>query len=123
VKFGPDGRQISARRLPATVLDGLTRSQALVERDFGGSGQNALPTITSFTATDDDRLLMLFPAIDGVFGLLVDAETYHTQLLRWARETHPQLAGGAGVVHRGRFYRLTSDEIRVFQLESPRPAR
>jgi hypothetical protein len=123
VKFGPDGRRISARRLPATVLDGLARSQALVERDFGGSGRNALPTITSFSATDDHRLLLLFPAIDDVFGLLVDAGTYHTRLLRWATKTEPPLAGAIGVVHRGRFYRLTSDEIRVFQLEAARPAR
>jgi hypothetical protein len=119
VKFGPDGRQLMARRLPAPVLDGLTKSQALVERDFGGSGRNALPTITSLSATDDDRLLLLFPSIDGVFGLLVDAGTYRTRALRWGPGTDPQLAGFGGVVHDGRFYRLTSDEIRVFKLESP----
>lgn len=122
VKFGPDGRRLTARRLPEAVLKGLTKRAALVERDFGGSGRNALPKITSFSATDDDRLLLLFPAIDGVFGLLVDAKTYHSRSLRWASGTDPQLAGGRGVIHRGLFYRLTMDGIRIFQLESSRSA-
>jgi hypothetical protein len=123
VEFGPDGQRLATRRLPASVLDGLSKTQALTERDFGGSGRHALPTITSFTATDDDRLLLLFPAIDGLFGLMVDASTYHAWALRWGPGADPRLAGFGGVVHRGRFYRLGFDELRVFQLESPAPRR
>jgi len=123
VKFGPDGRRLTARRLPAALLDALTKHAALAERDFGGSGRGALPQVTSFSATDDGRLLLLFPAHEGMFGLLVDATTYRTRPLRWAPGTDPQLAGFGGVVHRGRFYRLASDEIRVFQLDSPVPRR
>jgi hypothetical protein len=121
IKYGPDGRRLMAQRLPARVLDWLTEHSALILSDFGGSAKDARPQVTAFSATDDGRLLLLFPAHDGMFGLLVDASTYRTRPLRWGAGIDPQLAGAGGVVHGGRFYRLGSDEIRVFQLESPDP--
>jgi hypothetical protein len=123
VKFGPDGRRIMARRLPGAVFDGLMDLDRLVRRDFGGSGRDARPQVTSFSATDDGRLVLLFPAIDGMFGLLVDAGTYRAKPVRWGAGTDRQLAGYGGVVHNGMFYRLTSDDVRIFRLEPADPSQ
>jgi hypothetical protein len=123
IKYSPGGRRLAARRLPSPVIDWLTERSALVMKDFGGSARNARPRVTGLSATDDGRLLLTFPAKDGMFGLLVEAASYRTRPLRWASGTDPQLAGFAGVVHRGRFYRLGSDDVRVFQLEPEGPAR
>jgi hypothetical protein len=117
VKYGTDGLRVLERRLPRRVLDGLEEYDRLSMQDFGGSGRGARPKVTGFSATDDGRLLLLFPSIDGVFGVLVNAATYRAALLEWGPGTDPQLAGSEGVIHRGVFYRLTADEIRTFQLE------
>jgi hypothetical protein len=117
VKYGPDGRRVLVRRLPQRVLDALTEYDRLSMQDFGGSGHGARPRLTAFSATEDGSLLLLFPPIEGVFGLLVDATTYRTRLLEWGAGTDPTLAGSEGVIHHGVFYRLTADEIRTFRLE------
>jgi hypothetical protein len=115
VAFDTTGRRIGLRRIPPWIAEGLRDHAALVARDFGGDGTGAPASITDLSVTDDGKLLLLFYNL-GAIGLLVDPRTYQAQEIRWGPGVDPKLAGFGGVVRGDVFYRLSSDDLRLFRL-------
>jgi hypothetical protein len=120
VRFDPSGQRTAVVKLSEQILFGLRQADALVRQDFGGSAADAVPAATDLTATDDGRLLLLFPPVERTFGLLINPDTYEGTVLEWAEELGRQ-AGRTGVIHLGRFYQLRNDEVAAFVLEPSGP--
>lgn len=120
VRFHPSGRRTGVAYLPADLRDKLRQRDELTRRDFGGSGAGAVPGATDLTLTDTGQLLLLFPGVDGEFGLLIDPGTLHATELRWAPVEWgltPGKSGGTGVIHRGVLYRAIGDEVTASALQ------
>ena len=100
-------------------MEGLRAEDALLRSDFGGSASDAVAGATDLTVTDDGRLLLLFPVVDRVVGLLVDPTTKRATTIRWTEEAwrrEPRRGGGTGLIHRGVFYQLQGDEVHAYVL-------
>lgn len=120
IRFDAAGTRTFMRSLPPRFREGLRTQTQLVAADFGGSGKGWGARATDLTVTDDDRLLLLFPPIDGVFGLIMDPETYAAQAVRWSPEVlaaRPGLGGASGVIRQGRFWHVVGDEVTVYTLQ------
>jgi hypothetical protein len=115
VSFDPDGRRVDLRRLPASVIEGLRRRAAVVARDFGGGGIAPPANITELSLSDEGRLLLLFPTTE-LIGLLVDPGAGTARPIRWAPGADPTLSGFGGIVRGGVFYRLSTDDLRLFRI-------
>lgn len=117
--YDPEGNRTGVAFLPEDLRDGLREQNAVVLSDFGGSPNDAVATATDLTMTDDGRLLLLFPAVDRVIGLLIDPASMRATAIR--RPGKPsgttRVRGGAtGVLHHGVFYQLLGDEVNTYVL-------
>lgn len=120
--FDADGRRTGIHVLPARLREDLVERQRAVYADFGDRRPVHHVAVSDLTITDAGDLLLLFPAVESVFGLLVDPDAGSAREIRWApgsRQALEAQGGGTGVVFRGRFYRALGDEVTIYVL---RPA-
>ena len=123
VRFGSDGARRGLTVLPSALREGLLEHQRRVYADFGDRRPVYEVAAGDLTVTDSGRLLLLFPAVERTFGLLIDPDGGLATRLEWSEgseEAARGAAGGFGVLEGSRLYRGLGDEVTVYQLGAAR---
>ncbi len=75
---------------------------------------------TGLSITPAGNLLLLFAAIDGTFGLLIDPATMVARPLTWragSERARRGVGGARGIVRGTTFLQVLGDDLNIFRLE------